>query len=124
MSTTAEHLANGAEAAGAQARAAGEHVDDVLRRKAGQLQKFFDDVEELLRRVADLGDRDIARLRSRVESSISHVKEAARDGAQAAMDSTRRAAEATDGYVHRNPWTAIGASAAIGVLVGALLSRK
>ena len=124
MSTTAEHLANGAQAAGAQARAAGEHVDEALRRKAGQLQKFFDDVEELLRRVSDLGDRDISRLRSRLESSIEHVKDAARDGAQAAVDSTRRAADAADGYVHRNPWTAIGATAAIGVLLGALLSRK
>ncbi len=78
MSTTAEHLANGAEAAGAQARAAGEHVDDVLRRKAGQLQKFFDDVEELLRRVADLGDRDIARLRSRVESERTFARQGSR----------------------------------------------
>jgi ElaB/YqjD/DUF883 family membrane-anchored ribosome-binding protein len=124
MSTTAEYLANGAEAAGAQARAAGEQVDETLRRKAGQLQKFFDDIEELLRRVSDLGDRDIARLRARLESSIESVKEATRGGAQAAIDSTRRAAEATDGYVHRNPWTAIGAGAAIGVLLGALLSRK
>jgi ElaB/YqjD/DUF883 family membrane-anchored ribosome-binding protein len=124
MSTTSEHLANGAEAMGEQARAAGEYADDTLRRKAGQLQKFFDDVEELLRRVADLGDRDISRLRSRVESSIDHVKDAAREGARAAVDSTRRAAEATDGYVQSNPWKAIGASAAIGVLLGALLSRR
>jgi len=117
MSTAAEHLANGAHAAG-------EQVDEALRRKASQLQKFFDDVEELLRRVSDLGDKDISRLRSRVESSIGHVKEAARDGARAAMDSTRKAADAADGYVHNNPWTAIGVTAAAGILIGALLNRK
>ena len=117
MSTAAEHIANGAHAAG-------EQIDEALRRKAGQLQKFFDDVEELLRRVSDLGDKDISRLRSRVESSIGHVKEAARDGARVAVESTRRAADATDGYVHSNPWTAIGVSAAAGILIGALLNRK
>lgn len=117
MSTAAEQMANGAHAAG-------EHAEEVLRRKATQLQKFFDDVEELLRRVSDIGDKDISRLRSRVESSISHVREAARDGARAAVDGTRRAAEAADGYVHNNPWTAIGVTAAAGILIGALLSRK
>lgn len=117
MSTAAEQLANGAHAAG-------EHIDEALRRKATQLQKFFDDVEELLRRVSDIGDRDISRLRSRVESSIDSAKEAAREGARVAYDSTRRAAEAADGYVHKNPWTAIGATAAAGLLIGALLSRK
>jgi ElaB/YqjD/DUF883 family membrane-anchored ribosome-binding protein len=117
MTTAAEHFANGAEAVVDQA-------DEALRRKASQLQKFFDDVEELLRRVSDLGDKDISRLRSRLESSIDHVKDAAREGARAAVDSTRRAADAADGYVHNNPWTAIGVTAAAGILVGALLSRK
>lgn len=117
MSTAAEQFANGAEAVA-------DHAEEALRRKASQLQKFFDDVEELLRRVSDLGDRDISRLRSRLESSIDHVKDAAREGARAAVDSTRRAADAADGYVHNNPWTAIGVTAAAGILVGALLSRK
>jgi ElaB/YqjD/DUF883 family membrane-anchored ribosome-binding protein len=124
MSTTAEHLANGAHTAGEQAQAAADQADAALRRKANQLHKFFEDVEELLHRVSDIGDRDISRLRARVESSIQQVKDAAREGASAAVDSTRRAAKATDGYVHANPWTAIGVSAAAGILIGALLNRK
>ena len=48
MSTTAEHLANGAR-----------HVS----RKTSQLGKFFDDVEELLRRVSTMEDADISRRR-------------------------------------------------------------
>lgn len=117
MSTTAEHLADAAHEAGARA-------DEALRRKASQLQKFFDDVEELLRRVSSMGDAEISTLRKRVESSIDHARDAARQGAGAAWDTTRSAAKATDGYVHDNPWTAIGVTAAAGLLVGALLSRK
>jgi ElaB/YqjD/DUF883 family membrane-anchored ribosome-binding protein len=117
ISTTAEHLADGAAEVSAKSEAA-------MRRKASQLQKFFDDVEELLRRVSSLEDSEISRLRSGVESSIKHVKAAARDGSHAAIESTRTAALATDEYVHRKPWIAVGASAAVGALIGALLARK
>jgi ElaB/YqjD/DUF883 family membrane-anchored ribosome-binding protein len=108
-----------------------DHIEDVahqgeaaLRRKASQLQKFFDDVEELLSRVSSLDDKDISRLRARVESSIDHVKDSVRSRASSAIEGTRHAAKATDEYVHRQPWVAIGAGAAIGLLVGALIRRE
>ncbi len=108
-----------------------DHIEDValkgeaaLRRKAGQLQKFFDDVEELLSRVSSLDDKDISRLRARVEASIDHVKDSVRSTASTAIEGTRYAARATDEYVHRKPWVAIGAGAAIGLLVGALIRRE
>jgi len=114
MSTSAEemtdHLADEAEG--------------MLSRKASQLQKFFDDVEELLRRVSNVGDKEISRLRYRVESSIDHARAATREGARIAIDNTRKAAKATDDYVHENPWKAIGVAAVGALLVGALLRRK
>ena len=116
MATTAEHVTDDlSEESGG---------DDTLRRKAGQLQKFFDDVEELLSRVSSLGDKEISRLRYRVESSIDHARAATREGARIAVESTRKAAKATDQYVHDNPWKAIGVTAVLGVLLGALLRRK
>lgn len=106
------------------AHEAGEYTDEAVRRRASQLQKFFDDIEELLHRVSDVEDSDISRLRSRVESSIENVKEAARDGFETAVESTRDAARATDQYVRSNPWAAVGASAAVGLVLGALLCRR
>jgi len=41
-----------------------------------------------------------------------------------AVESTRKAARVTDEYVHDNPWKAIGITAVVGVLLGALLRRK
>ncbi len=114
MSTTAEHFADAAHEAGARGNAA-------LRRKAGQLQKFFDDVEELLRGVSSMQDAEISRLRNRVESSIEHVKSSVSSSAHAALENTRKAAQATDEYVHRKPWIVIGATAVTGLLLGALL---
>lgn len=116
MFTSAEH--NGS---------AGARAEEALRHKASQLQKFFDDVEELLGKVSDNAEPEVARLRSRVESSLGRMSSSVRDGTRAAIDGTRKAAVATDKYVHDNPWVAIGAGAAAGLVVGALLrgrSRK
>lgn len=97
---------------------------EAVSQRAGQLQRFFDDVEELLRRVSNVSDQEISRLRYRVESSINHARAATREGARAAIENTRKAAKATDEYVHENPWKAIGVTAVVGVLLGALLRRK
>jgi len=45
--------------------------------------------------------------------------------AQAAVsDSAKRYARITDGYVHENPWMALGIAGAAGLLIGALLARR
>ncbi|HTQ35827.1 MAG TPA: hypothetical protein VMH77_02220 [Steroidobacteraceae bacterium] len=118
MGTSAETI-NGA------ARAAGASADDALRRKASQLQKFFDDVEDLLEK-AGIDESDVERVRNRVGASIQRAATGARDGVRAAVDGTRRAALATDQYVRAKPWMVIGMTAVAGVLLGALLrgSRK
>jgi len=90
----------------------------------GELHRFFDDVEELLRRVSDLGDEEIARLRERVESSINNAKSAAGSGLDGAISGARAAAHDADSYVRSNPWVAVGIAAAAGLLLGGLLSRK
>ena len=119
MATAAEHLANGIRNGSAKA-------EEGIRRKSSQLGKFFDDVEELLRRVSTLDDADIARLRNKVEGSIENARAATSHTVHAAVESTKKAAVATDDYVRANPWKVIGATAAVAVLVGALLrgSRK
>jgi ElaB/YqjD/DUF883 family membrane-anchored ribosome-binding protein len=118
MATTTGEQMNGA------AQEAAARAEESIRRRASQLQKFFDDVEELLGRVSSLDDSEIARLRNRVESSIAHVKSAARDSVHAAIDGTKSAAFATDEYVHRKPWMAIGATAVVCLALGALLRGK
>ncbi len=97
-----------------------------MRRKGGQLHKFFDDVEELLRKVSNMQDAEISKLRTRVESSIHSVKSSVTNTATDRAGKHARAAKATDEYVHRSPWIVIGATAVTGLLLGALLrgSRK
>lgn len=114
MATATEQMNGAAIEAGARA-------EEALRRKASQLQKFFDDVEDLLNQVSSMDGSEISRLRNRVESSLDHVRAAARGSMNAAVEGTREAAYATDQYVHRKPWVAIGATAITCLVLGALL---
>lgn len=114
MASITEHMNGAAAEAGARA-------EEALRRKASQLQKFFDDVEDLLGQVSSMDGSEISRLRNRVESSLDHIRAAARDSVHAAVDGTREAAHVTDQYVHRKPWVAIGATAIACLALGALL---
>jgi ElaB/YqjD/DUF883 family membrane-anchored ribosome-binding protein len=117
MSTTADHLSRIAE--NAEARA-----EEFTERKASQLEKFFDDVEDLVRRVTHLNDTDITRVRRRIEGGVTNARDAATRSVRTTIDGTRKAAKATDNYVQHNPWKAIGVVAIAGLAIGALLKKR
>ena len=82
------------------------------------------EAEEMLKRAAqETGDK--ARdLRSQVETKLLRAKLAMQEIEGEAVDQAKRAARATDDYVHDNPWQAIGIAAAVGVLLGLLMNRR
>jgi ElaB/YqjD/DUF883 family membrane-anchored ribosome-binding protein len=43
---------------------------------------------------------------------------------QAALVKAKAAAEATDTYVHENPWQAVGIAAGVGLVIGLLIGRR
>lgn len=84
----------------------------------------LDDAEKLLREAADAtGDKAIE-LRERAMKSLRRTREALYDTQDAIVARGRRAARATDDYVHDNPWQAIGVAGLTGLLVGMLISRR
>ena len=82
------------------------------------------EAEDMLKRAAaETGDK--ARdLRAQVETKLLRAKLRLQELEGEAVDRAKDAARATDDYVHDNPWQAIGIAAAIGVLVGLLMSRR
>ena len=82
------------------------------------------EAEDMLKRAAaETGDK--ARdLRAQVETKLLRAKLRLQEIEGEAVDRAKDAARATDDYVHDNPWQAIGIAAAIGVLVGLLMSRR
>ena len=43
---------------------------------------------------------------------------------EALVEKARIAARATDDYVRKNPWRAVGAAAGVGLVVGLLIGRR
>ena len=68
--------------------------------------------------------REYALARRSIQGALDEAISRLDDARRAVRVSARDAADATDGYVHRNPWQAIGTAAAAGLVVGFLLHRR
>jgi ElaB/YqjD/DUF883 family membrane-anchored ribosome-binding protein len=82
------------------------------------------DAEELLRATASQTGERIAAVRSRAEESVKVAKSRIADVQDNLMDQAKVAAKEADAYMHENPWKAAGIAAAVGVLIGAIISRR
>ncbi len=82
------------------------------------------DVEDLLKKVANVSDVEVARVRERLQKTLAAAKSSAAVGARHARVYAHDASVATNEYVHARPWTAVGLAAAVGVLIGLIASRR
>jgi ElaB/YqjD/DUF883 family membrane-anchored ribosome-binding protein len=84
----------------------------------------LDVANTLLREAAaETGER-ASDLRSQVAAKLLSAKLKLQDLQDDAVDRAKVAARVTDDFVRDNPWQAIGAAAALGFLVGVLISRR
>lgn len=99
--------------------------------KSAEWRNLVADVEDLVKKVANVDDAEIAQIRSKVEETLAKAKTSAGEGVAAARESVAaararvgEASEATDEYVRENPWAAIGIAAAIGIVIGFVAGRR
>nr|WP_258181918.1 YqjD family protein [Burkholderia cenocepacia] len=82
------------------------------------IKTVLSDAEDLLKQAASsTGDR-AAELREKAMSRLKQAKEKAADVQVVVVEKGKKAARATDDYVHEHPWTSIGVAAGVGVLIG------
>jgi len=89
-----------------------------------EIRNLIADVEDLIERISDLNDADIARVRSKVLGTVESAKETLADGAATLKRQAREAMSSADDYIRENPWTAIGLAALVGAVAGMLVSRR
>ncbi len=82
------------------------------------------DVEDLVKKVANVDDAEIAEIRGKVEDTLAKAKSTAGAGLAAVRGRADDVSDATDEYVRENPWAAIGIAAAIGIVVGFVAGRR
>ena len=98
---------------------------DVSREKlASDMRVVINDAEELLRATAgQMGEKAVV-ARERIQESLRVAKDKLARAEDAVIDKTKAAARATDDYVHDHPWGAVGIAAAVGLVMGMLISRR
>jgi ElaB/YqjD/DUF883 family membrane-anchored ribosome-binding protein len=89
-----------------------------------EVHKLIADVEDLVRRVGNAADPELARLRAKVESTVATTKKAISDGTDEVQRQAKEALEAGDRYVRDQPWDAIGIAAVAGLVIGFLVGRR
>lgn len=62
-------------------------------------------------------------LEDNLQAAAHRTAEALQAAQQSAVDRTRSAAKATDGFVRDHPWATVGIAVGVGALIGWLISR-
>lgn len=91
---------------------------------AREFHNFVADVEDLLTATTSLTGEDLAHARERLQERIASAKLSIENTGHAIAGRARRSAQATDHYVHQQPWQAIGIGALVGLTVGYLAGRR
>jgi ElaB/YqjD/DUF883 family membrane-anchored ribosome-binding protein len=82
------------------------------------------DIDALMSATTNKAEGEAAALRARIRDRLDSAKERVLDAQHEAVERAKKAAGATDDYVHDHPWQAIGVAAAIGLAVGVLIGRR
>lgn len=88
------------------------------------LRLVVTDAEELLRATADHAGEGAAELRTKAESTLACARERLLKMQETILSQGKAVSQHADQYVREHPWGAIGIAAAVGLVIGALASRR
>ncbi|MFC0710311.1 DUF883 family protein [Azorhizophilus paspali] len=103
------------------------HRRNLQRAQQAVIDEFhalLDDTERLLRQGAAVGGDEADALRAKIEGNLERARATLKDSEERLREQGQAAIEATEAYVHSNPWKALGIAAGVGVLFGLLASRR
>jgi ElaB/YqjD/DUF883 family membrane-anchored ribosome-binding protein len=75
-------------------------------------------------RLEEKYNRELEEMTDEIQAGIASGKYSLQDIQRLVTKKTKVAATATDEFVRENPWAALGIAAAVGCVLGVLLSRK
>ncbi|HLY97070.1 MAG: DUF883 family protein [Sideroxydans sp.] len=106
------------------AKSASAENDISTEKLMHDMRMVVTDAEELLRATAGQAGEKVAAARERIQANLAVAKERLGEAEHAVVEKTKYAAKVTDEYVHENPWKSVGVAAAVGVIVGMLISHR
>lgn len=88
------------------------------------VRESLDDAERLLREAADASGDKATELRERAMHTLDRTRDSMHDAQDAVLAQSRRAARATDEYIHDKPWQAVAVAGLAGLVIGVLMCRR
>ena len=91
---------------------------------ATSLRELVAESEELVKHIQRSGGEQLQVARDRFETTLASAREELESMQDSAMRRARRAAKVADETVHQHPYASMGAAAAVGALIGMLITRR
>ena len=88
------------------------------------MRSVISDAEDLLRATANQAGEKMGLARERFQDSLHQAKVKLAEAEAVLLERAKQATRYTEEYVSENPWRAIGAAAAVGIVLGLILSRR
>ncbi|MDP9084280.1 MAG: hypothetical protein M3N50_11020 [Pseudomonadota bacterium] len=125
METTYDGVADQARTTGRRLKNdVSEGASDIKAAASTEIKSLIADVEDLMTRIADLKDVDVARVRGKVQRAVEATKQSLADSADTIRRQAQNVAGTADDYVRDSPWQAVGIAALVGAVVGILATRR
>ncbi len=97
------------------------------RRRKAAVRDFGDTMSaahDLIGEAATATGANASDIRARAAAKLAAAKSKLDQLQEGAISRAKGVARVTDGYVRDNPWQAMGAAAAVGLLAGVFVSRR
>jgi|HubBroStandDraft_4_1064222.scaffolds.fasta_scaffold05511_8 ElaB/YqjD/DUF883 family membrane-anchored ribosome-binding protein len=91
---------------------------------AQEFQDFVADMEDLIEASTSLTGDELARAKAKLYARVAAARVFVEEIPATISDRARNSVRVADSYLRKQPWQAIGMSAAVGVLIGLLLGRR
>ncbi|MDO9313553.1 MAG: hypothetical protein Q7T97_03280 [Burkholderiaceae bacterium] len=99
-------------------------ADDARERLASHLHDLVRESEHLMKAVQRSGNQQVDAVRDRFEATLKGARDELETLQDNALRKARRAARTADNAVHDHPYASMGVAAAVGALIGMLISRR
>jgi ElaB/YqjD/DUF883 family membrane-anchored ribosome-binding protein len=82
------------------------------------------DAEDLLKATAGQTGERIEKVRAKAEESLRAARNRMQIAGKAVQETATETVQTVDEQVHKNPWTAVGIAAGVGLVLGIVLGRR
>jgi ElaB/YqjD/DUF883 family membrane-anchored ribosome-binding protein len=85
---------------------------------------FLTDIENLLKEASTLSGDEFSAAKAQINEKIATTRETVDDMSNSIGRKARKTVAKANREIHNEPWKAIGSAAAVGLLLGLLVSRQ